>query len=72
MTTAAIENSTLKFLSKIAENNNRDWFQENKQLYLEAQGNIYSFIDTLIFEMNQHDQLENKSAKKVFTAFIVI
>jgi uncharacterized protein (TIGR02453 family) len=64
MTTAAIENSTLKFLSKIAENNNRDWFQENKQLYLEAQVNIYSFIDTLIFEMNQHDQLENKSAKK--------
>jgi len=64
MTTAAIENSTLKFLTDIAENNNREWFQENKQFYLEAQENMHSFIDTLIFEMNKHDQLENRSAKK--------
>jgi uncharacterized protein (TIGR02453 family) len=64
MTTAAIENSTLKFLTDIAENNNRDWFQENKQFYIEAQENMHSFIDTLISEMNKHDQLENRSAKK--------
>jgi uncharacterized protein (TIGR02453 family) len=64
MNTAAIENSTLKFLSEIAENNNRDWFQENKQFYLQVQENMHSFINALIFEMNKHDQLENRSAKK--------
>jgi uncharacterized protein (TIGR02453 family) len=34
MKTVAINNSTLKFLSDIAENNNRDWFQTNKTFIL--------------------------------------
>lgn len=56
--------STLQFLTDIAENNNRDWFQIHKESYLEAQQNMHSFIEALIFELNKHDQLENKSAKK--------
>jgi uncharacterized protein (TIGR02453 family) len=64
METVAISNSTLNFLSDIAKNNNRDWFQTNKQFYHEAQGNMHSFIDTLILEINKHDQLENRTAKK--------
>jgi uncharacterized protein (TIGR02453 family) len=64
METVAISNSTLNFLSDIAKNNNRDWFQTNKQFYLEAQENMHSFIDTLILEINKHDQLENRTAKK--------
>jgi uncharacterized protein (DUF2461 family) len=43
MKTVAIKNSTLKFLSDIAENNNRDWFQTNKDFYLEAQENMHSY-----------------------------
>src|SRR3970040_1481772 len=64
MKTETIKGSTLKFLQDIAENNNRDWFQMNKQFYLEAQQDMHSFIETLILEMNKHDQLENRSAKK--------
>lgn len=64
MKTETINDSTLKFLTDIDENNNRDWFQMNKQFYLEAQQNMHSFIETLILEMNKHDQLENRSAKK--------
>jgi uncharacterized protein (TIGR02453 family) len=64
MENVAISNSTLNFLSDIAKNNNRDWFQTNKQFYLEAQENMHSFIDTLILEINKHDQLENRTAKK--------
>jgi uncharacterized protein (TIGR02453 family) len=64
MENVAINNSTLNFLSDIAKNNNRDWFQTNKQFYLEAQENMHSFIDTLILEINKHDQLENRTAKK--------
>ncbi|MFT7334634.1 MAG: hypothetical protein ACI9M1_000523 [Porticoccaceae bacterium] len=70
MKTVVINNSTLKFLSDISENNNRDWFQTNKHFYLEAQENMYSFIDNLILELNKHDQLEIRSAKKTFTEFI--
>jgi uncharacterized protein (TIGR02453 family) len=64
MTVETINKSTLKFLTDIAENNNRDWFQTNKQFYLDAQQNMHSFIDSLILEINKHDQLENISAKK--------
>jgi uncharacterized protein (TIGR02453 family) len=63
MKTVAIKNSTLKFLSDIAENNNRDWFQTEQDFYLKAQENMHSFIDTLILELNKHDQLEIRSAK---------
>lgn len=59
-----INNSTLQFLTDIAENNNRDWFQIHKQSYLEAQENMHFFIEALILEINKHDQLENNSAKK--------
>lgn len=64
MEIVAINNSILNFLSDIAKNNNRHWFQMNKQFYLEAQGNMHSFIETLILEINKHDQLENRTAKK--------
>jgi uncharacterized protein (TIGR02453 family) len=64
MAASAINNSTLKFLTDIAANNNRDWFQTNKQFYLEAQQDIQTFIDSLIFEINKYDHLENNSAKK--------
>jgi uncharacterized protein (TIGR02453 family) len=64
MTIETIDKSTLKFLTDIAANNNRDWFQTNKQFYLEAQQNMHSFIEGLILEINKHDQLENRSAKK--------
>jgi uncharacterized protein (TIGR02453 family) len=64
MKTVVINNSTLKFLSDISENNNRDWFQTNKHFYLEAQENMHSFINNLILEINKHDQLEIRSAKK--------
>jgi uncharacterized protein (DUF2461 family) len=45
-----INNSTLKFLSDIAKTI-RDWFQTNKDFYLEAQENMHSFIDNLILEL---------------------
>lgn len=35
MTTAYFTTKTMTFLRKLAQNNNRDWFQDNKQLYEE-------------------------------------
>jgi uncharacterized protein (TIGR02453 family) len=59
-----IHSATLKFLKQLAENNNRDWFNANKNLYISAHENMSHFVDVLITEMNQHDQLENVSGKK--------
>lgn len=59
-----IEKSTFEFLIKLKRNNNREWFQKNKQLYLTAQANVASFIDQLILEMNKHDQIQTTSGKE--------
>lgn len=59
-----IEKSSLTFLTKLSENNNRDWFNANKNLYVAAFDNVCSFVDGLIFKMNKHDELESVSGKK--------
>ena len=37
----------ITFLNKILVNNNRPWFQENKNLYLKAQDQINKIIDII-------------------------
>jgi len=41
---------TLNFLNLVAENNNREWFAENKYLYEEAKEDLFPFIAKLIKE----------------------
>ena len=64
MRNATIEKSTFSFLLKLSANNNRDWFQNHKTQYLEAQQNVEQFMDALIDKMNSHDQIETPSGKK--------
>lgn len=59
-----IKKETLDFLKTLSKNNNRDWFNNHKGLYLEAHNNIIAFADALLFEMNKHDELETPSGKK--------
>ncbi|WP_042723218.1 DUF2461 domain-containing protein [Flavobacterium sp. B17] len=62
---AAISPKVFDFLKKLAKNNNREWFTENKNLYTEAQGNIILFLEDLIKEMSEFDaELGKIDAKK--------
>jgi len=61
---ATINSSTFDFLKKLKRNNNREWFQRNKNHYLQAQENVSGWVGQLIQEMNKHDQLETASAKE--------
>lgn len=62
---ASISQNTFDFLQKLTENNNRDWFIENKNLYLESQENIILFLEDLIKEMSEFDEnLAKIDAKK--------
>lgn len=61
---AKIQPSNLEFLKLIQKNNNRDWFNANKDRYLKEHENIVAFADALLFEMNKHDVIENPSGKK--------
>lgn len=61
---AQIQQSNLDFLSNLEKNNNRDWFNSHKDIYLKERENIISFADDLLKKMNTHDNIENESGKK--------
>ncbi len=62
---ATLSPKTFDFLKKLTKNNNREWFNENKNLYLESQQNVISFLEDLINEMADFDEdLRKIDAKK--------
>ena len=58
-----INNSTIDFLMKLSKNNNREWFNKNKNLYVAAHDNVLAFVDALLSEMRRHDNIETRNAK---------
>jgi uncharacterized protein (TIGR02453 family) len=52
-----IKKSTLDFLTAIERNNNRDWFIENRSLYLEAKNNFESFVQEIINKIIPFDPI---------------
>lgn len=59
----AINKESLSFLKRLSKNNNREWFNNHKDDYLQAQQNIIRFADELLYEMNRHDRIETLSGK---------
>jgi len=45
----------LSFLSQLKENNNREWFNDNKKLYEEARSEFERFINLLILKIKEFD-----------------
>jgi uncharacterized protein (TIGR02453 family) len=64
MSSSIIQRSTLQFLKNLSGNNDRDWFNANKEHFHKAQENVEVFFDQLIAKMNTHDQIETPSGKK--------
>jgi uncharacterized protein (TIGR02453 family) len=50
-----IEKSTIEFLSKLAKNNNKEWFDKNRPTYEIAKGNFKDFIEELILSITKSD-----------------
>jgi uncharacterized protein (TIGR02453 family) len=64
MKAVSIPSSAIDFLKLVKKNNNRDWFNANKDRYLEEHEAMIAFADALLFEMNRHDTIETASGKK--------
>lgn len=64
MSKAQIQPSSLQFLNTLKSNNNRDWFQAHKEVYLKELGIIEHFADELLAALNTHDLIETASGKK--------
>ncbi|PCJ26977.1 MAG: TIGR02453 family protein [Flavobacteriales bacterium] len=61
---STISKETFAFLKQLKKNNNRDWFNANKNKYLERHQNMVDFADSLLLEMNKHDNIETANGKK--------
>lgn len=68
---ATISKNTLIFLQNLVQNNNREWFTENKQQYTDSQENMISFIENLITEMSVFDKdiLKTDAKKTLFRIY---
>ena len=64
MATVVIKKESIDFLKTLSKNNDRDWFNANKNKYTEAHDNLVAFADALLLEMNKHDNIETSSGKK--------
>lgn len=53
---ADLKNSTLLFLKDLHKNNNREWFNENKDRYRAAYTNVADFVEVLIEEIGKFDE----------------
>ncbi|MDB5011941.1 MAG: hypothetical protein JWQ25_143 [Daejeonella sp.] len=51
-----IEPKTLSFLKDLSENNNRDWFNSNKDEHDKAKNNVLDFVSELITELSIIDK----------------
>lgn len=51
-----ISSKVFDFLKLIEKNNNREWFNDNKNLFLEAQSDFQDFTEELISEMGKFDE----------------
>ncbi len=63
---STIQKSTLQFLKDIRDNNNREWFAENKALYQAAHENVKNFQAALLDKMSEHDEIESHKLFRIY------
>jgi uncharacterized protein (TIGR02453 family) len=60
---AVISASVFDFLNKLKKNNNREWFNANKDAYLQELAIVETFAEGLLQELKAHDEIETLSGK---------
>ena len=53
---ASIDKTTFTFLKNLTKNNNREWFNERKDLYISAKENVQHLVENLIEEIAIFDE----------------
>lgn len=61
---STITQKTYQFLKELKQNNERDWFQDNKKRYEASQKELIQLSDHLMKRINAFDQIEEVSPKK--------
>jgi len=61
-----ISKAELDFLSELAQNNNRDWFNENKKQFEKHQSAVKSFFQEINQELSAIDKLEKMQIHRIY------
>lgn len=59
-----ITQDVFDFLKDLEANNNREWFQDNKERYEKAHADTIDFADDLLKKVSAFDEIETASGKK--------
>ncbi len=63
---ASIKKSTLDFLKDISKNNHKEWFDENKSLYLAAKLNMEEFMQEALTGLSSSDTLTGFKVYRIY------
>ena len=59
-----ISKSNFAYLDKLKKNNNREWFEKNKNEYLQNHEEVIAFAEALLKEVSKFDVIETPTGKK--------
>lgn len=60
------DKSTFKFLKDLQKNNNRDWFADQKEVYLKAQKNAKNIFAEIHKYLQMHDEIEKSKMMRIY------
>ncbi|CAL2075522.1 DUF2461 domain-containing protein [Tenacibaculum sp. 190524A02b] len=60
------QKSSLKFLKDLKENNNREWFGENKATFTEAQTNAKGLYAAIRQKLEEHDEIDKFKLFRIY------
>ncbi|AMC10177.1 hypothetical protein Lupro_02440 [Lutibacter profundi] len=61
-----INKKTLEFLYKLKKNNNRDWFNKHKAVFIAEQDKVNVFYAALNEKLNTHDAIEKLKVFRIY------
>jgi len=61
-----VEKSTLAYCRKLAKNNTRDWFKENKEVYQTALENVKAFQSDLLADLQKIDEIDKSKMFRIY------
>jgi len=61
-----VEKQALDFLQKLKENNNRDWFADNKSDFTKAQDNVKAVFAKIQEDLEAHDEIDKFKLYRIY------
>ncbi|MFL1012852.1 DUF2461 domain-containing protein [Flavisericum labens] len=63
---SVVPKTVFTFLKKLEENNNRDWFNENKAEFKDLEKEVKSFYSTVFENLNKHDDVDKLKIFRIY------